>query len=333
MLLITAAFGQFQTTPKSTAVAKPKSTPGKVLRPYIIKVKVDLGTIVAQDATVTLNILSTVLGPNVTDADREASKPTHYRWKYQGGGYRWDCKEGRPSGWSDWKQLQMNVKPSATLTGCKYDTECGKIKKGVCGTAYIFVQVKNAAGESNEKRASTPEISTEAEFCVKGEDLLKKFRGKVSGSLGSVCKVNEEYLKPYVQGVEAISWADQLYFSSQGGLTSGDSVLFLATGATPINGSKCEYELYGNATLPAGWSVVSSKTGCYALRGDIRKPGSYGCTMLKSPAPGTQVLTTKVRVWTDALKEQGVWAYFYNDYIIVKGYCRGLTGSNWPYMD
>ena len=55
--------------------------------------------------------------------------------------------------------------------------------------------------------------------------------------------------------------------------------------------------------------------------------------MLRTPASGTRDLTTKVRVWTDALKTPAVWGVFTQDDFIVKGDCRGVRGDYWPDME
>ena len=331
VLLTTTAFGQFQPAQKSTTVANPKSTPGRVLTPHIVKIKTNLGTVGDQNVTVTFDIVSIPIVPNVTQADIEASKPTHYRWHKNHGGYEQNCSGGTGSNWSDWIPVQKNVKPFATLKKyCKSQYGEEDLMKGICGVVSFMIQVKNSAGVSNERIDSSPPIVTDSEFRVQGKDLLNTWHGKVSGGPGSVCKV-EKGIKRYVQGAEPLAWNDELLFGANfgAGWMLGDSYFF-ATGATPVNGSKCEYELYKGKVLPERWSVVKFNSFCGGVvpSGSI-KPGAYGCTILRNPQ-GTRDMTTKVRIWTDALKTAAVWGYFKQEGAIIKGDCRGLKGSDWP---
>ena len=166
----------------------------------------------------------------------------------------------------------------------------------------------------------------QSEFLLSGDDLLKAYSAKVTGTLGSVCKVHKR-IKPYVRGAEELSGIDEIWLVGQlqAGWMSQDA-RFFAMGATPANGSKCDYELYP-VMLPEGWSVVSFKTDCGGLIpvGTVGRD-SNGCIMMRNPQ-GTRDLTTKFRIWTDPLKSNpGVWAYLQQGDVILKGDCRGLSG-------
>jgi len=309
----------------------------KVIPPRLKKFDINRGATVATNATVTLDFI-TAAPLSKRPEDIEASKPTHYRWKLSSG-FPHSCEVGTAYAWSDWKYVQKNVTPFATLQRyCKKRNQGVNrdqtLTKGLCGKTTIQLQVKNSAGESNVMEDSIDFIS-ESEFIITGggNELLKSYKGRVvSSSLGSSCKVYKG-LKQYVQGAEALSDIDvfALY-----GLTYRypypDQAYFYATGATPANGSMCEYELYPKM-LPVGWSVVKFNTYCNGHPVNV-KSGSWGCETVKSPSPGSRDLTTRVRVWTDALKAPGVWAMLYQwPDTILKGDCRGLNEPNSPSMD
>lgn len=354
MFLTSAAFGQLQQPPVSPRVSQPQQqlptgspvvtqpqqqrpgvvskTPPKVLPPHLVRFKINNGASTATNPTVTLDFVSIPLGANVRQEDIEASKPTHYRWMGGGDGFPSKSKNCNSKFASDWIPVRQGITPFATLpTTCELEYygpngPQGVLKKGICGEVHIRLKVKNSAGESQERVDKIEFVGHQSEFLVRGDVLLKAYSAKVTGTLGSVCKVHKR-IKPYVRGAEGLSDTDEIWLMTK--FTAGWMMaepLFFAMGATPATGSKCDYELYP-VTLPQGWSVMSFQTYCNGLIpvGNVARD-SNGCTMIRNPQ-GTRDLTTKVRLWTDPQKSNpGVWAYLKQGDVILKGDCRGLTG-------
>jgi hypothetical protein len=308
----------------------------KAITPRLVKFDINRGVAVATNDTVTLDF-STAAPLSKRPEDIEGSKPTHYRWKLSSG-FPYRCEVGTAYAWSNWTPVHPGITPFARLQRYCQSRNNGvnrdqTLRKGLCGMTTIQLQVKNSAGESNVMEDRIDFIS-ESEFIISGStDLLKSYKARVvSSSFGSSCKVYKK-LKQYVQGVEELSGIDELALH---GLTYGygldEDANFYATGATPANGSKCEYELYPKM-LPAGWSVVKFNTYCYSHPINVQR-GSWGCETVKSPSLGSRDLTTRVRVWTDAQKAPGVWAMLYQwPDTILKGDCRGLNEPGSPSMD
>ena len=352
MFLTSSAFGQLQQPPVTPRVSQPQpqplpsspavtqpqqqrpgtasKTPPKVLPPHLVRFKINNGASTATNPTVTLDFVSIPLGANVRQEDIEASKPTHYRWNTYGG-FPLKCDNYNSKRASDWLPVRQGITPFATLpTTCELEYRgpngpAGVLKKGICGEVHIRLEVKNSAGVSQMRDDKIEFVGHQSEFLVDEDVLLKAYSAKVTGTPGSVCKVHKD-IKRYVQGGEALSAPDEIWLMTK--FTAGwmNTPHFFAMGATPVTGSKCDYELYP-VTLPQGWSVVSFKSYCSGLIpvGTVGRD-SNGCIMMRNPQ-GTRDLTTKFRIWTDPLKSNpGVWAYLQQGDVILKGDCRGLSG-------
>jgi len=340
-LITTFAFAQIQRSPSQVPQQSPPKVvlpspqpplPLQVVPPYITWFQINNGAAASNNATVTLNF---AVGQKPELAKKRVTstaptgvdfKPTHYRWMLK------SCRETNtmPNVWSQWLQLPPTGynQPRVTLSGTRKKAGVHNLNKGVCGRAEFALQVKNSAGESNTMYDQIVFI-TQSEFYFDSEGLFRVYSGKVvNKSVGSACKAAD------VEGAEPLAGTDQLYISAwRSGEEWNFTKHFFATGVTPANGSSCEYDLYLNAILPDGWSVVrfNLDLSCDGIPGFAMemKPGAYGCTAIKVPIPGGRDLETRVRVWTDALKTPGTWGIV-SPGVVIKGNCNG---AGFPHSD